>query len=202
MSKVIVDMSMSLDGYIAGVNDTIERPLGEGGHAIHQWLFSGDTVSRYNEFFKLSRTSCEVFDESFASTGAIIVGRRTYDVVGGWGGNHPIRGVSVFVLTHEVPNHVPEGATSFTFITDGIESAVLQAKEAAGGKHVGVAGASVSQQCMKAGLLDEIHIHLVPVFLTRGIPLFDAKSVENLKLEKVSVIDAPGVTHLKYWVNK
>ena len=137
------------------------------------WLFSGEFASKYNGFFKLSDASREVFDASIEMTGDIVVGRLTYDAVEGWGGSHPVRGVPVFVVTHDIPEKAPEGTTPFTFVTDGVESAIEQAKAAAGGKHIGVAGARIVQQCLQAGLLDEIHLHLVPVLLGNGIRLFE-----------------------------
>jgi len=145
MGKVILDMSMSLDGFIAGPNDGIGKPLGDGGAILHDWLFNGKMASRYNDFFKLSSSSREVFDESIETTGAIVVGKRTFDVVEGWGGSHPIHGVPVFALTHHVPEKVAKGTTTFTFVTDGIESAIEKAKAVAGGKNVGVAGANIAQ---------------------------------------------------------
>ncbi|WP_260412508.1 dihydrofolate reductase family protein [Alkalihalobacillus sp. TS-13] len=156
MGKVVLDMSMSLDGFIAGPNDNDEQPLGVGGDILHSWLFTGNHPSKHNDFFKLSQKSREVFDESFETTGAIIVGRRTFDVVQGWGGNHPVHGATVVVVTHHPPDTPPEGSTPFIFVTDGIERAVEQAKAAAGKKNVGVGTANVAHQCLKDGQIDEI----------------------------------------------
>ncbi|MFB5662211.1 dihydrofolate reductase family protein [Alteribacillus sp. HJP-4] len=153
MGKVILDISMSLDGFIAGPNVNHRQGLGEGGEVLHEWLFNGENPSKFNEFFKLSSINRRVFDESFGTTGAIVAGRRTYDLTGGWGGSHPIHGVPVFVPTHDVPEKVPEGETAFTFVTEGIVSAVEQALKAANDNNVQVmGGADTIQQCMKAHL--------------------------------------------------
>jgi dihydrofolate reductase len=195
MAKVIFNMSMSLDGFIAGPSDDVER--------LHDWLFSGNTPSAYNEFFKLSKQSATVFDELIKTTGAIIAGRRTYDIVGGWGGSHPFHGVPLFVVSSDVPKEVPKGTTPFTFVTDGIESAIRQAKAAAAKKNVYVlGGADVAQQCLRAGLLDEIAIDLVPVLLGDGIRLFEHLGTEPIELSRTRVVEAPGVTHLRFRVIK
>lgn len=198
MGKVILDISMSLDGFIAGPNDSRQLPLGDGGEAIHSWLFSGDQPSRYNDFFKLSSTNRDVFDEAIPNTGAMIVGRRTFDIVNGWEGNHPLRGIPVFVVTHEAPESYLEENTSFTFVTDGIEGAVQQAKEAAKGKNVSIGTASIAQQCIRAGLLDEMHLHVAPILLGKGTRLFDQIGTEHIKLEGKRFTDGSDVTHLKY----
>lgn len=198
MSKLILDISMSLDGFIAGLNDHQKQPLGDGGEAIQSWLFSGNQPSKYNEFFQLSSTNKAVFDASIPKTGAMIVGRRTFDIVNGWEGSHPIQDVPIFVVTHEPPETYLEDKTSFTFITDGIESAVQQAKEAANGKNISVGAASIAQQCIKAKLLDEMHLHVSPIILGNGIRLFDHMGAEQIKLESENVVDGSDVIHLKY----
>jgi dihydrofolate reductase len=151
-SKVILDITMSLDGFIAGLNDH--------GEPLHDWLFSGDTPGAYNDFFKLSKKSAKVFDNFIKTTGAIVAGRRTYDITGGWGGSHPFPGVPVFVVSSGVPKKVPEGSTPFTFVSGGIKSAVGKGKKTAGKKNVYIpGGAAIAQPCLNAGLLDEIMIH-------------------------------------------
>jgi dihydrofolate reductase len=193
MSKVILAITMSLDGFIAGPNDDVSR--------LHDWLFSGKTPSRYSSFFKLSKESAKVFDELVKTTGSIITGRRTYDLTGGWGGSHPVID-SVFVLSKDVPNEVPAGSTTFTFVADGIESAVRQAKKAAGKKNVYLmGGANVVQQCIKAGILDEMMLHIVPVLLGGGgVRLFDHLEDTHIELEQAGVVEAPGVTHMRFRV--
>lgn len=198
MGKVILDISMSLDGFIAGSNDTQQSPLGDGGKAIQSWLFSGDQSSRYNEFFQLSSTNKKVFDESIPNTGAMIVGRRTFDIVNGWGGSHPIQGVPIFVVTHKAPESYLEKDTCFIFVTNGIESAVQQAKVVADGKNVSIGTATIAQQCIRARLLDEMHLHIAPILLGKGIRLFDQIGTESIKLESNKIVDGFDVTHLKY----
>lgn len=196
MGKVVIDMSMSLDGFIAGPNDSKEQLLGDHGEILHEWLFSGNVESKHNTFFKLSSESRDVLDSALDTVGAILTGRRTFDLVDGWGGSHP-SGVPVFVLTHHPPKEMAAGRTPFTFVTDGIEGAVRRAKGAAGEKHVGVSGASAAQQCLEAGFVDELHIHLVPVLLGGGVRLFDSIP-RNIKIDIIRTIEAPGVTHLVY----
>jgi dihydrofolate reductase len=194
MAKVILDITMSLDGFIAGPGDDVSR--------LHDWLFSGNRSSASSDFFKLSPESAQVFDALVKTTGSIITGRHTYDLTGGWGGSHPVSD-AVFVLSKEVPRDVPKGSTTFTFVTDGIARAVQQAKQAAGQKNVYLmGGANVVQQCLKAGLLDEMQVHLVPVILGEGIRLFEHLGAEPIELESTQVIEAPGVTHLRFRVVK
>jgi len=194
MGKVVIDMSISLDGYITGPNDSFKQPLGEKGEVLHDWLFSGDQASQVNEFFKLSEANRVVHDKSQKNAGAMIVGRGMYDAVNGWEGSHPNIGVPVFVVTHREPEEVPQGTTPFTFVLDGVVSAVKKAKAISGGKEIGVAGASIAQQCLKADLVDEVFLHIVPVILGKGKRLFK----EFTSLEIVEVIDAPDVTHIRY----
>jgi dihydrofolate reductase len=141
-----------------------------------------------------------VFDEVMA-TGAVIAGRRTFDLAGGWNGDHH-DGVPIFVPTHRPPNDPPRGAATITFVTDGIEATVTQAKAAAGDKNVLLHGAATAQQCLRAGLLDELEIHLVPVLLGQGRRLFDHLSADHIELELTRVVDAPGITHLLYRVRQ
>jgi dihydrofolate reductase len=201
MAKVTVSLTMSLDGYIAGPNDGNELPLGEGGAALFEWYFNGDTPSRHYDRFKLSKSSAEVFDAEIGSCGAVVTGRRTYDITGGWGGNGPVPGRPLFVLTHSVPVEVPETSVPYTFVTDGIESAIQQAKAVAGDKYVAVMGSQAAQQSLRAGLLDEIQVALVPLLLGGGVRLFDHIG-GPVRLETIRVVDSPGVTHLSYRVTK
>lgn len=192
---------MSLDGFIAGPNDVPGNALGDGGERLHALMFSGLTPSEHNEFFEPAERSREVFDKWIEDLGAIVTGRRTYDLVNEWEGTHPL-GVPVFVLTHEAPETVPEGETTFTFVTDGIESALSQAMAAAGDNKVQVGAANVAQQYLRAGLLDEIQVHVVPVLLGAGVRLFDQLGDEPIELEQTRVIESTGVTHLRYRVVK
>lgn len=182
MRKVVLDMSMSLDGFIAGPNDE------DGG--LHDYFFSP------------SGATAEVIEEGLQTTGAIIVGRRAYDIGAQQGGfvDNPYQ-VPTFVLTHAVPEQVAEGAEAFAFVTDGIESALQQAQAAVGDKNVVVGGgANVAQQFLQAGLIDEIQIHLVPVLLGDGMRLFDHLGTGQIELESTRVVQGPAVTHLQFRV--
>jgi dihydrofolate reductase len=200
MTQVFTALSASLDGFIAGPDDNAQQPLGNGGMRLFDWYSDGDTPSRFYESFKLSAASAEVFDTMAGRVGAVISGRRTYDITNGWGGDGPLPGVPLFVLTHQVPADVPQGISDYTFVTDGIESAVEQATAAAGGKDVSLMGAAAVQQALRAGLLDEIEIHLIPVLLCGGVRLLDHLGDHPVELERIEVVDAPGVTHLRYLV--
>lgn len=193
-SKVVLDITISLDGFIARPDDDVSR--------LHEWLFSGDTPSGRDDFFSLSPESAKVFDELVETTGSIITGRRTYGLVGGWGGSHPVAD-RVVVISHDVPSDVPEGPTTFTFVTEGVATAVEQAKKAAGAKNVYLLGGpSVVQECLRAGLVDQVMLHVVPVLLGEGIRLFDDLGDDDIELEPTRVVDAPGVTHLGFRVDR
>jgi dihydrofolate reductase len=204
MGKVRTGHSTSLDGFIAGPNDGPERPLGEGGERLLAWYSGGDTEYRLpgtEMVFEVSPQSAELLRETRRTTGALVTGRRTFDITNGWGGRHPLD-VPVFVLTHTVPQEWVSEGSPFTFVTDGLESAVEQAKAVAGDKDVGVIGASLVQQCIRAGLLDEVHLDLVPVLLGGGVRLFDHLGAGPIELESTRVIEGAGVTHLTFRVVK
>jgi dihydrofolate reductase len=203
MGKVVVDITTSLDGFIAGPNDGPELGLGEGGEQLHQWVFD---LASWREPHglaggKTDRDS-EVLDEAFRTAGSIVVGRRMFDNAKEWGDNPPFH-MPVFVLTHEArETEKREGGTTFTFVTDGIESALEQATAAAGDKNVNVGGgANTIQQFLGAGHIDEMQIHIVPMLLGGGLRLFDHLDTQ-IELERTRVIDSPGVTHLRYRVVK
>jgi dihydrofolate reductase len=202
MTKVVTAHSTSLDGFIAGADDGPGQPLGVGGDRLFKWFSDGDTPSRYYPGFKMSAVSAAFFDEGVGRVGAVISGRRTYDISDAWGGSGPLPGVPLFVLTHRVPEAVPAGDPPYTFVTDGIERAVEQARTAAAGKDVALMGATVVQQGLRAGLLDELVISLVPVVLGRGARPLDGLEAGSVQLDLVRVVDAPGVTHLTYRVLK
>jgi dihydrofolate reductase len=204
MGKVRTGHSMSLDGFIAGPNDGPEAPLGDGGERILAWYSGGDTEYRLHGtgmVFKVSPQTAELLRETRRTTGALVTGRRTFDLTKGWGGRHPLD-VPVFVLTHTVPQEWVYEGSPFTFVTDGLESALEQAKAVAGDMDVGVVGASIVQQCIRAGLLDEIHVDLAPVLLGDGVRLFDHLGTEPIELESTRVIEGAGVTHLTFRVVK
>jgi dihydrofolate reductase len=204
MSKTIVELSMSLDGFVAGPNDGVDKPLGDGGDSLFKWYYSGDTefpLPRTDMVFKISRASAELLQETWPTIGAMVAGRRMFDIAGAWGGNPP-GGENCFIVTHTVPDEWVEEGSPFTFVTDGVESAIRQAKKAAGDKNVAVSSANIAQQCIKAGLLDEIQIDLVPVLLGGGVRLFDHLGAEPIELQCTRVVEAPGITHLIYRVIK
>ena len=204
MGKVTADISMSLDGFIAGPNDRPGNGLGDGGERLHQWVYK---LASWREPHGLSggetNRDSEIIEEAFKNVGAIVLGRRMFDNAEGWGDEPPFH-VPVFVLTHEGREKlVKEGGTTFTFVTDGIESALAQARAAAGDKDVAIGGgANTIQQFIAAGLLDEIQIHLAPVLLGDGIRLFEQLGGEPIELEGTRVVASPDVTHLRFDVER
>jgi dihydrofolate reductase len=215
MTKLTLDISMSLDGFIAGPNQTLEEPLGKGGERLHEWV---TRLEAWREPHGLeggeTNADSEVVTEALAAAGAIVMGRRMFSGGEGpweddpnpdaWWGDNPPFHVPVFVLTHhERETVVKEGGTTFTFVTDGIESALEQARAAAGDKNVALGGgADVVQQYLKAGLLDELQIHVVPVLLGGGVSLFGRLAVDAAELEQTRVIASPSVAHLRYSVRR
>jgi dihydrofolate reductase len=202
MGKVVIDVSMSLDGFIGGPDDSAEQPLGVGGDRLFEWFGDGDTPSRWYPAFKMSAISAEVFDQFADRVGAVVAGRRTYDVSDAWGGEGPQPGIPLFVVTHRPPGTVPRGEPPYTFVTDGVERALERARTVAAGKEISLMGSTIVQQCLRAKLLDEITIHSVPVLLGRGVRLFGDLDDASINLSIVRVVEAPGVTHLTYGVIK
>jgi dihydrofolate reductase len=200
MTMVATGLSTSIDGFIAGADDGPDLPLGVGGDRLFQWFRDGDTPSRYYPEFRMSDISADFFDQAVSQVGAVIAGRRTYDIAGAWNGAGPMPGAPLFVLTHRVPDDVPAGDPPYTFVTEGIERAVEEARTAAGDKDVALMGATIVQQCLRAGLLDELTIDLVPVVLGRGVRLLDGLEPGSVEFDLIRVVDAPGVTHLTYRV--
>lgn len=203
MGKVMSGLTMSLDGFIAAPNDGPENPLGEGGMRLFDWYSSGDTeyvVPSGGMAFMVSKQSADLLRETFSSIGAIVTGRRTFDITNGWGGKHPLD-APVFVLTHSVPEGWDYEGSPFTFVTDGVESAVEKAKAVAGDENVAVGAASLAQQCLRAGILDEVHVDLVPILLGGGVRFFDDLG-EQIELERTRLIEAPDVTHITFRVVK
>ena len=186
MSTSVLDMSVSLDGYVAAPDDFLGGP---DGHRLHDWFAPGGT------FVELSGPVKELMDE-MGEAGAVLAGRRTAELMDHWGGDH--NGLPIFVPSHRPPGPAARwGYPLVTYVTDGIESAMSQAKAAAGDRDVQVRGAYTAQRAIEAGVLDEVQIHLVPVLLGRGRRLFDLLSAET-ELEIVRVIDTPEATHLRY----
>ena len=212
MSKLRFDISMSLDGYVAGPDQSVENPLGKGGERLHDWVVEleawrkphGYPGGEVNE-------STPIIEEQLANIGAGLMGRNMFGPVGGgdwgdgswqgWWGDEPPFHYPVFVLTHHERKPLELSDTTFNFVTDGIESALDQAKEAAGDQDVKLSGgADIARQYLAAGLIDEMELHVVPILLGSGERLLD--DVGDLKLEQVRAVEAPGVTHLKYRVVK
>jgi dihydrofolate reductase len=191
MGNLILDMSMSLDGFIAGPDDGPDNGLGVDSRRLHAWLGDGDGIDPYT--YRPCGASDVVFDEMMA-TGAVFVGRRTFDIAGHWDGDHH-DGVPIFVPTYRRPDDPSTGRATITYVTDGIESAVAQAEAAAGDRNVMMHGADTAQRCLRAGVLDEMEIHVVPVLLGDVRRLFDHLRPESIELELARIIDAPGVTH-------
>jgi dihydrofolate reductase len=203
VAKVGFDITTSLDGFVAGPNDGLELPLGEGGEKLDEWVFglASWRAPHGLEGGETGRDS-DVLEEAMGNLGAFVVGRRMFDLAQGWGEEPPFH-APVFVLTHEARDPLEKkGGTTFTFVNDGIESALRQAQAAAGGKDVGIwGGANTIQQYLRAGLIDEFQIHIAPLLLGGGVRLFD-QAPADLELETTRVLESPMVTHLKFRVVK
>ena len=194
MNAVVLYMSMSVDGFIAGPDDSREHGLGVGGERLHDWLAAGGVDPR--SYRPTDESGATVFDELMA-TGALIVGRCTFGFVGGWAGDHH-DGVPIFVPTHEAPDEPAPGHARY--VTEGIASCVAQARAAAGDRDVLLHGAATAQGCLRAGLLDEMELQLVPVLLGQGRRLFENLPPDHVELELIRTLDGPGVQHLRYRV--
>jgi len=203
MGKVTFNMTVSLDGFVAGPNDSPENGLGDGGEGLFNWYFNGDTEVFMSEGvppLKVSKQSAEIMKEAFSTIGAGVWGRRTFDIAHAWGGNPP--GSPAFIVTHNVPQEWVKEGSPFIFVTDGVESAISQAKKAAGDKDVVICTASILQQALKAGLVDEIHMDLAPILIGGGVSLFDRLGIGPINLECIQVIQTKDVIHLGYRVVK
>ena len=202
MSKVVVEMSMSLDGFIAGPDDRTGQPFGTHDAArLHDWLLTGSELYEGSTFIRPEGRNLDFVDALFRGTGALLTGRRTYDLVDGWGGSHPIPGLPVVVLTHKAPTDVPKGKSSFTFCTKGVEEAVDTAKRQAKDKNVIVHGASTTQQLLAAGLVDELGLHVAPLLLGDGRRLFE-RNAKDLPLEMLETVATPQAIHIRYAVRR
>src|SRR5215207_4515637 len=189
MALVICDMSASLDGYVTGPHDNRENPFGDGAEMLHDWIFDAATDE-----------DRAVLQEMLDSVGAIVMGRTSFDKNegdGGWGDGGPVGDTPCFVVTHHTPTR--SHPSTFTFVTDGVESAIEQAKQAAGDKVVGLHGATVMQQALPLGLVDEIRVQVIPVLLGGGTPLFDRLD-SAITLERTQVLVTPAATHLGFRV--
>jgi dihydrofolate reductase len=213
MSKVQFDVAISLDGYLAGPNPRFEEPLGDGGEKVHEWMLRTATWAREHggggEGGATDRDD-EIVRERTENVGAYIMGREMFgggpggwdESWKGWWGDNPPYHVPVFVLTHHPREPLPmEGGTTFHFVTDGIDSALEQAKAAAGDRDVQISGgADVIQQYLRAGAVDEFQLHIAPILLGGGVRLLDGLGNDEIKIEVVRAVESPYVTHVKYRV--
>jgi dihydrofolate reductase len=196
MGAVIVDLSVSLDGFIAGPDDGSAFPLGRGGEGLFAWMNASE-ANRVHEYLAPPDASTVIVDEWLRESGAIISGRRTFEIADGWKGGHPID-VPIFVVTHEPPT-TGEWSPRVSFVTEGVERALSLAREAAGDGVIGISGASVAQQLLRMHKLDEIQVSVTPLLLGAGVRLFD--NVDGpIRLKQTRVVPSDGVTHLRYRV--
>ncbi len=196
MTRMIAIMSMSLDGFVADPADGVEE--------VFRWYFAGDVdvpTAKPDFTFHVSAPSAVHVRALQEEIGAMLTGRRTADAADAWGGQHPF-GVPAFVVTHHLPDGWPRPGSTVHFVTDGLESAIAQAKAAAGDKAVGIHGADTIQQCLNAGLLDELHIDLAAVLLGKGVRLFDHLANTPVTLGDPTVVAGVAVTHLRYPVHR
>jgi dihydrofolate reductase len=198
MGDVVVDLTVSLDGFVAGPDDGAEFPLGRGGEALFAWMGAGPESNRIERRLAPPDASKVVMDEWMSEGGAIITGRRTFDIANGWKDGHPID-LPIYVVTHEAPTD-GEWSPRVSFVTDGVERALELAQDAAGDRIVSVGGASVAQQLLRVGKLDGIQVSVVPLLLGAGVRLFDHLGADPIVLEQTRVIESEGVTHLRYRV--
>lgn len=213
MGKVKFNITMSIDGYIAGPNQSLEEPLGERGEQLHDWAVGLQFFKDMHGDPSGGKTGVDndILAETFDNVGAVIMGRNMFgggpgewdESWKGWWGDNPPYHTPVYVLTHHAREPLEmEGGTTFYFVTDGIESALDQAKKAAGGKHISLAGgAKAAQQYLAAGLVDEMELHVVPQLLGGGERLF-VNVPADVKLDLVRTVIGDNVTHLKYKVSK
>jgi dihydrofolate reductase len=204
VTRLVADITMSLDGFITGPDDAPGRGLGERGEVLHNWVMGGPWSYAGEHPFAPLDVDRDVLMSSMGSLGAGIIGRRMFDVTSGWGGNPPGgKDARYFVLTHSVPQEWVRQDSPFTFVTDGIESALAQARSVAGDKDVGIGGgANVIQQYLAAGLIDELRLHVAPVLLGSGRRLFDHLGDETIGLERTRVVESPYATHLFFTVRR
>lgn len=194
----VLYMSMSLDGFVAGPNESVDNGLGDDGERLHEWIFAGTPSEHGGLPARPEGVNGEVMDEAMA-TGAVVAGRGTFEPARGWGGDHH-DGVPIFILSRRESGADPRWPL-VTYVPD-VETAMTKAKEAAGDKDVLVHGATVTQLALAAGALDEIQIHLIPVLLGEGRRLFEHLGTDHIELEPVRVLEGSGVTHLRYRVHR
>jgi dihydrofolate reductase len=196
MSATVLYMSMSLDGFIAGPNETPDNGLGDGGERLHEWAFTG-TEADHKKVGRPAGANGEVWDEMMA-TGAVVAGRGTVEPAGFWGGDHH-DGVPIFILTRHADDLPQWPLVSYV---DDVASAMRNAKEAAGDKNVLVHGAGTTQLALAAGVLDELELHVVPVLFGQGRRLFEGLAAEQIELERTRILEGEGVTHMHYRIRR
>jgi dihydrofolate reductase len=196
MSKAVLYMSMSVDGFIAGPNEGPENGLGDSGHRLHEWFLPAEAADHKGAADQLSGGNRQLVDE-FMATGAVVVGRRTFEYAGGWNGDHH-DGVPIFVLSRRPPADDLQWA-NVTYVDD-VATAMQMAKDAAGAKDVLVHGAVTAQLALTAGVLDELQLHVIPVLLGQGHRLFENLPPDHIELELIGDLDGDGVQHLRYRV--
>jgi dihydrofolate reductase len=190
---------MSLDGFVAGPNEGPDNPMGDGGYRLHEWFLPGADAD-HKDAGRLEGINGQVLGELMA-TGAVVTGRRTFEMADGWGGDHH-DGVPIFVFTRREPDSEAAPWPLVTYATD-VSAAMTQAKQAAGGKNVLVHGAGTAQLALAAGVLDELEVHLIPVLLGQGRRLFDHLDPEHVELDRTRVLEGEdGVTHVHYRVQR
>jgi dihydrofolate reductase len=214
MTATVLELTMSLDGFVAGPDPTVENPLGAGGERLHEWLYalpSWRTAHGLAEGDAESTVGDELYREQLERTGAVVMGRRMFsggegrwegdEKADGWWGDEPPFGVPVFVLTHHPREPLEKRGTTFHFVVEGIEPALTRARSAAGARDVAIAGgASTGRQFLRAGLVDELHLHIAPTLLGGGVRLFEDLDPASIRLEPVRVDHAPLATHVRYRV--
>jgi dihydrofolate reductase len=196
MATLIADLSMSLDGFVADPNDNPMELFG--------WMFGGDVAvptANPDVTFQSPKASARMIREVFRDLGALVGGRRYFDLAGGWSGTHPA-GVPTFIVTHSIPKGWPRPDSNIRFVTDGLDSAVEAATTAAGDKLVAIASPNIIQQLLNSGQLDAVHVNLVPVLLGEGVPFFAPLANAPVRLDGPDIIESDGVTHLTYRIDK
>jgi dihydrofolate reductase len=201
MPSSVLFMSMSLDGFIAGPNESVDNGLGDGGERLHEWIFPGAEGGDFEAAVaRLRGVNRQIYDE-FMSAGAVVAGRGTFEPAGGWGGDHH-DGVPIYILSRHPAPAWAAAWPAVHYVSD-LDVAVRDARDAADDKNVLVHGASIAQRALTAGLLDELEIHLVPVLMGDGRRLFEQPGIEQRELERIRVLEGEGgVTHLRYRVRR
>jgi dihydrofolate reductase len=199
VSATVLSMSMSLDGFIAGPNERPDNGLGDGGHRLHEWVFTGADAAR-SQISTRAGVNGQVVDE-FMSTGAVVAGRGTFEPAGGWGGDHH-DGVPIFIVARHEPGIDISQWPLVTYVND-VRTAMTHAKEAAGDMNVLVHGAGTAQLALTAGVLDELELHVVPVLFGQGRRLFEGLAPEQIELQRTRILEGEdGVTHMHYRIRR